>query len=248
MSSVKSNFTINYIELKYRIIYLLYAAIFIFCVLFFYRVELFFLISNLFLQYEAGFIYTSLLDPLIVYFKLSFLYLFVIIFPVGTYLIGSFLFKSFCSFQLRYLFIYVFSLYFISLFLFILISKVFLPIILEFLINFQRLDVNALLELKLQATIIQYYSFFFTYLLIYLTLILIPNIFLVLVLFNIISNQTFLKHTYRKYLYLLVFIVFILIAPPDFFLQLFLAPFLVLFLEIYIFYITFFHKLYNCYS
>lgn len=248
MLHIKSNFMINYIELKYRAIYLLYSAALILWVCFSYRVELFFLISNLFLRYEEGFIYTSLLDPLIIYIKLSFLFLFIIIFPILTYLVGFFVFKSFYTFQTRYLFMYISALYLVSLFLFIFISKVFLPVIIKFLINFQRLDVHSLLELKLQATITQYYSFFFTYLLIYLMLILIPNVFLILVLLNILSNQVFLRHTYRKYLYLIIFTLFLLIAPPDIVLQLILIPFLLFFLEIYIYFITFFYKLYNSYA
>ena len=156
----KSNILINFIELKYRLIYLIYGLIFTFCVSFYYRVELFFLISKFFLKFENGFIYTSLLDPLVIYFKLTFLFVFILICPLVIYLLGFFFFKSFYSSQLWYFIIYLFCTYFISLILFFFLTKTFLPFLLEFLIDFQRLDNSSVLELKLQATITQYYSFF----------------------------------------------------------------------------------------
>ena len=198
----KSNILINFIELKYRLIYLIYGLIFTFCVSFYYRVELFFLISKFFLKFENGFIYTSLLDPLVIYFKLI---------------------------------------------LFFFLTKTFLPFLLEFLIDFQRLDNSSVLELKLQATITQYYSFFFTYVIIYLILVLIPNIFLFLVLVGLITSELFFNHFYRKYIYFVVFIFFLIIAPPDFLLQLSLVPFVLVFLEVYIFFITFFYHFYLTY-
>ena len=216
----KSNILINFIELKYRLIYLIYGLIFTFCVSFYYRVELFFLISK---------------------------FVFILICPLVIYLLGFFFFKSFYSSQLWYFIIYLFCTYFISLILFFFLTKTFLPFLLEFLIDFQRLDNSSVLELKLQATITQYYSFFFTYVIIYLILVLIPNIFLFLVLVGLITSELFFNHFYRKYIYFVVFIFFLIIAPPDFLLQLSLVPFVLVFLEVYIFFITFFYHFYLTY-
>ena len=141
----------------------------------------------------------------------------------------------------------MFCTYFISLILFFFLTKTFLPFLLEFLIDFQRLDNSSVLELKLQATITQYYSFFFTYVIIYLILVLIPYIFLFLVLVGLITSELFFNHFYRKYIYFVVFIFFLIIAPPDFLLQLSLVPFVLVFLEVYIFFITFFYHFYLTY-
>lgn len=72
MQLKETNFSIHIQELKYRSIYYLISFVLTFCICFFFKVELFFLISKIFLNYEQGFIYTSLLDPLIIYLKLSF--------------------------------------------------------------------------------------------------------------------------------------------------------------------------------
>lgn len=241
---VKTNININYIELKLRIFYSIYSLLTIFIICFSYRVEIFYLISSFFLTFKEGFIYTGLLDPIIVYIKLSVLFSFFIFFPFFIYLIGTFFFKSFFNFYLTYFIIYFLSLYIVGAFVFIFISKLLFPIILEFLISFQRVNVENLLEINLQATITQYYRFFSLYILFYIFLLLIPNFFLVLVLSNIIPLQYFLKQNYRKYLYLLTIIFFLIIAPPDFFIQLVLLPFIIFFLELFIFFITFFCALY----
>ena len=244
MIARRTNLWINFQELKYRLIYLILSFIFTVLICFIYRVELFFLISNFFLKYEDGFIYTSLLDPLFIYIKVSILSSLFWVFPIFIYFLGFFFFRAFYNYQLVYIIFYLFFTYFISFLFFVFVSKLFLPILFEFLINFQLSAVNDIFQLKLQATITQYYKFYFRYIYIYLLLILIPNIFLVLVILGLVSRNTFLKFTFRKYLYLIVFILFLIVAPPDFVLQLFILPFIVLFLELYIYLITFFFTLY----
>jgi Sec-independent protein secretion pathway component TatC len=102
----KLNLLINVIELKFRFIYIFFSLIVTFIVCFFFKVELFFIISNLFLQFADGFIYTSLLDPLIIYLKLSFLFTLIIILPIILYILGFFFSKSFYSFYVNYFGIY----------------------------------------------------------------------------------------------------------------------------------------------
>ena len=189
----KLNIIINFLELKYRMIYFVFSFISTFCACFYYKVELFYLISNFFLQYEDGFIYTNLFDPLVVYIKLSFLFTLIFIYPVFGYFIGFFFLRSLATFYLSYYIFYWFLLYFLSFSLFILFSSVFLPFLLEFLLNFQRLNIFATMELTLQATMIQYYKFFFSYIYIYCFLILIPNFFLFLTFFNVFSKELFFK-------------------------------------------------------
>lgn len=241
---VKTNININYIELKFRIFYSIYSFLTIFIICFSYRVEIFYLISSFFLLFKEGFIYTGLLDPIIVYLKLSILSSILISFPFFIYLIGMFFFKSFYNFYLTYFLFYFLSLYLIGMIILFTVSKLLFPIILEFLISFQRENVNNILEMNLQATITQYYRFFSLYLSIYFFLLLIPNVFFILVLLNIVPLQYFLRKNYRKYLYLLTIVFFLIIAPPDFLIQLALLPFIAVFLELFIFFITFFCSLY----
>ena len=60
MSIYLSNIFINYIELKYRIIYFIISFLFVFIILFYYKIELFFYISEFFLLRKQEFIYNNL--------------------------------------------------------------------------------------------------------------------------------------------------------------------------------------------
>lgn len=212
----KSNFSINLIELKLRTFYVIYSLLISFIVCFYYKIELFFFISNYFLLFEDGFIYTGLLDPLIIYLKLAFLFSFLFNIPILIYIYTFFFFRSLYSFYLSYFFFYLIIIYLISAFLFLLLSKLILPVLLEFLISFQQVDFSSVFDLSLQATITQYYSLFISYILVYIVLILIPNIYLAFIFFGFLSKSSFITHKFRKYIYLLVILLFLLFAPPDF--------------------------------
>lgn len=216
MLEKKTNFFINLIELKYRTIYVGLTLLLTFVVCFCYKVELFFLISNFFLKFEEGFIYTSLLDPILIYIKLAVLFSLIFSIPAVIYIYGFFFIKAFYSFYLYFFIFYLALMYILSFVLFILLSNLVLPILLDFLIGFQQLGELSSYTLTLQATITQYYSFFFTYLYLFIILILIPNFYLSLIFIRVISKKNFLLNKFRKYLYIIVTLIFLLFAPPDF--------------------------------
>ena len=244
MQELKTNFLIHWTELKYRVIYYIISFFLSFSICFAFKVELFFLISNIFLNFEHGFIYTGLLDPLLLYLKLSFFFFLVFSFPFFIYFFIFFFFRSFSNFLTIYYFFYIFSLYILVISLFILLVTLIFPVLFEFLLNFQRTNTLETLELILQATINQYYNFFFSYIKIYLLLIFIPNLFFCLILLNFLKKQIFLNFKFRKYLYLIVFLVFLIFAPPDFFLQLLIFPLIIFILEIFIYFISYLLILY----
>ncbi len=244
MQLKETNFSIHIQELKYRSIYYLISFVLTFCICFFFKVELFFLISKIFLNYEQGFIYTSLLDPLIIYLKLSFFFSCVFTTPYLIYLFVFFFLRSLFNFYTIYSFFYIFVLYVLTVLLFLLLLLLIFPVIIIFLLKFQRANSLETLELILQATMNQYYIFFFSYLKIYLLLVSIPNFFFGLVLLNIISKEIFFSYAFRKYLYLLVFICFLIFAPPDVFLQILIFPLVIIILEIFIYFISYLLILY----
>ena len=244
MLEKKTNFFINLIELKYRTIYVGLTVLLTFVVCFYYKVELFFLISNYFLRLEEGFIYTSLLDPILIYLKLAFLFSLIFSIPAVIYIYGFFFIKAFYSFYLYFFVFYLLLMYVLSFILFIFLSNLVLPILLDFLIGFQQVEGLNSYSLTLQATITQYYSFFFTYLYLFIILILIPNIYLSLIFLGVISKENFLSNKFRKYLYLIVVLIFLLFAPPDFWIQLMVLPLIFIMLEVYIYIITFLYVLY----
>ena len=126
----------------------------------------------------------------------------------------------------------------------VLLSKLILPTLFEFLVSFQRIDSVSGYDLVLKATITQYYTLFFNYIYIFLILILIPNVYLILIFLNVIHKSNFLTYKFRKYLYLITIFLFIIFAPPDFWIQLLILPFIILVLEIYIYIITYLYCLY----
>lgn len=244
MQNSKTNFFIHLTEFKYRILYYLLSFVFTFIICFLFRVQLFFLISHIFLNYKTGFIYTNLVDPIVVYIKLSFFFSMLFTLPFFIYLFIFFFLRSFCNFYTLYYFFYIFCLFFLTIVLFVFLLTFIFPFIIIFLLDFQRLNTFEVLELVLQATMNQYYNFFFSYIKIYLLLIFIPNLFFCLILLNFFKKQIFLNFKFRKYLYLIVFLVFLIFAPPDFFLQLLIFPLIIFILEIFIYFISYLLILY----
>lgn len=215
MVQLKSNFLINFIELKLRVCYYIYSLIFSFLICFNYKTALFYLISDYFLKYESGFIYTSLLDPILIYLKLSGLFSFFISLPIFGYIFGFFFLKSFATSYLIYFIFYFLVIYFASLLLLMFLSSLILPILFEFLLSFQHIDLAGGYELVLKATITQYYSLFFNYIYLFCFLILIPNLYLIFVFLGIIHRDNFINFKFRKYLYIVTLFFFIVFAPPD---------------------------------
>lgn len=240
----KLNFIINFLEIKYRIFYYLISFFLTFCICFCFKVELFFLISSIFLSYETGFIYTNLVEPFIIYIKLCFFFSIIFTLPYFIYSILYFFFKSFFNYYTIFYFIYILFIYILTILLFIIIFLIIFPIFLKFIFTYQRSNSFEILELILQATITQYYNFFFYYTIYYLFLITIPNLFLISMFLNISKKELLFTTKFRTYLYIFTIIIFLFIAPPDFVLQLlFLLP-IILLIEIYIYFIYFFAVLY----
>lgn len=240
----KLNFFINLLELKYRLFYYLISYFFTFFVCFYFKVELFFLISSIFLNYETGFIYTNLIEPFIIYLKLSFFFSLLFTFPYYIYCILYFFYKSFFNYHTLFYFLYSICIYILSISLFILFFILIFPIFLNFIFTYQRNNPFEMLGLILQATMSQYYNFFFYYILCYLGLILIPNLFLILIFLNVFDKNWLFTRKFRVYLYSFTLFIFLIFSPPDFTLQiLFLIPILFI-VEIYIYFIYFFVILY----
>lgn len=244
MQNSKTNFFIHLTEFKYRILYYLLSFVFTFIICFLFRVQLFFLISHIFLNYKTGFIYTNLVDPIVVYIKLSFFFSMLFTLPFFIYLFIFFFLRSFCNFYTLYYFFYIFCLFFLTIVLFVFLLTFIFPFIIIFLLDFQRLNTFEVLELVLQATMNQYYNFFFSYIKIYFYIILIPNLFFFLILIKFLPKELYLTYKFRKYMYLMVFICFLIFAPPDFFLQLLILPLLIVILEIFIYFISYLLFLY----
>ena len=240
----KLNFIINLNELKYRTFYYIVAFFFTFIICFYYKVELFFLICSIFLEYKSGFIYTGLIEPFIIYFKISILFSIILTLPVYFYNFSFFFFKSFYKYNTMYFILYFYFFYAVSIIFYILSYLILFPIFLEFLFTFQRLNSLEILNLVLQATMSQYYYFFINYIWYVLLIILIPNLYLIIIFLKLINTEYFYNYKFRKYIYICSLFNFFLIAPPDFLIQLLFFPFVVILFEFLIYFISFFILLY----
>jgi Sec-independent protein secretion pathway component TatC len=249
MINQKLNFLINYIELKYRLIYFFVTFSITFIIFFEYRIEFFFFIAESFLILQDRFIYIGLLDPLFIYFKLAFIGSIIWVLPLQFYLFGFFFFRSLYNFYTYYFFILFLSVYNLGLYFYYFFFKFFFVFILKFLLTFQRVSNNiTLFPLQLEATITQYYVFFFNLLYIYILLICIPVIFLFVNIFGLIKDDFFSQFLFKKLLYLFVLFIFLVIAPPDFFFQILLFPFILIFLEIQFYLVNIFFFFYWSYK
>ena len=226
---MKLNIFIHFEEFKIRFVYILISSIFTFCSCFYFKTELFFILSWFFLNLENKFIYTNLFDPLLLYIKVSILFTIIFTLPCNIY----FLFFSF----------YITSFYLLSFSTLLFSYFHLLPFIIKFLLKFQRIELFNPLKLILQATISKYFAFIYVFLILFLLIFFVCNLLLLSMVF-------FLRTAiyYRKFLYLLLIVFLVIFAPPDLFLQVIILPFFVIFIEIIIYYTTFWHNIYILYQ
>ena len=243
----KSNFYINILELKYRLFYYLFSVVITFIICFEYKIELFFYVSETFLTIKKYFIYTSLLDPVFIYLKLTFLFAFLFSLPLFIYLLFFFIIKGFRTLYITLYCLFLFVISITSTFFYYFFSKYIIPFIFNFLLSFQRTEVDgSIFELYLEATIAQYYTFIYNLIVVYILLLLVPSVLYLLFLSNIYSYS--LEFSTRKYIYIFLIFIFLLLAPPDFILQIFILPFFLFLIEFYIYILIYFSNLYNILS
>ncbi len=237
----KLNLLINFIELKYRILYSLLNIFLSFIIFFEYKVELFFLISESFLSLQKQFIYTSLLDPLFFYIKITLLATLFIFFPIGIYFFSFFFIKSIYNVYIKIYTVSFFILFSINFFLYFFFFNFLLKFFFNFLLTFQRKKEIILLQLHFEATIQQYFSFFFSLIFICILLIFLPILFFSLTYFTYIKNIFLKKLSFRKYIFIFISSFFLLIAPPDFIIQIIILPLIFFVIELYIYLFFFFY-------
>ena len=78
---------------------------------------------------------------------------------------------------------------------------------------------------------------------VYFISVLIPVMFMVFALAGIVSRNFFLTFRYRKYVYLSLIIIFLLLSPPDLTVQLIIFPVLLVIIEVYLYLVTFYYLL-----
>lgn len=224
---MKTLFEIHFLEFKYRGIYLFFSYISSFIICFIYKLELLFLISKSFLLLNFGFIYTKLTDPLFMYLKIIVIFAFFSILFNFYYLIFYFFCKSIFNYKIKifiifFIFFYSFTFFYYYIFLYS------LPFIFSFFTLFERLDLNFLLIISLEAKLDEYVDFFWFL----IFLIFFISHFPLYFLFYILNFQFTDMIILRKYFYLFISLIFLIVMPPDFLFQFLFFPIIIFFIEL----------------
>lgn len=246
--NLKSNFLINWIELKFRIIYIFFSWFINFCLCFYYKIELFYFISKFLINLNKKFIYIHLLDPIIIFLKLSILISFLLTLPIIIYNILFFISKSLHQFYVFFFVIFFFTLFNLMIFFFTYCYIIILPIIIIFLTSFEQVSEVDILQLSLNPTINHYFAFFFSFLSFFLLLFIILSFFFLLSLIYINDSIFINNFFFRKYLYGVISILFIFFAPPDITIQIIIFPVLIIFLELIIYFFNFWYHVFWLYN
>jgi Sec-independent protein secretion pathway component TatC len=223
---VLSNFKINILELKIRLFYSILSFFITILVSFNYRTEFFFFISKRILNRKNEFIYINLLDPIYLYIKIIFAFSIFFTLPFIIYLIISFIFKGLYIFYVKILMLMLSIYYLINLLLLYFCYTKLFPILINFLLELERKNINTI-QLVLLPTSLDYLKFFINFLIFFHILFALINIFFIF--HNFFSYKKFKN---KKYVYLLTFIIFIVIAPPDLFIQISILPIIILIIEV----------------
>ncbi len=236
-----SNFYINFIELKIRLFYFFFSLFLTFLFCFCYRLELFFLISFFFNYNGLGFFYLGLLDPIIVYLKISVFSSFFFNFFNFFYFLIFFFFRSFFNaFTKFYFLICLFNLFFVYVIV-MLFFYVFFPFFFSFLLSFQQ-DAIDNFSLVLLPSFTNYYSLFFNLIVFFLIVALSLNFFL---FYSFIQKQFIFKSRMLLFFFNLTFVL--IFSPPDIFFQLYFLIFIFLVIELFIYFNFYFFNLYCLY-
>ena len=218
--ALKSHLT----DLRIKTFYLILSYIVTFVICFGYRVNILLGISKFFVILNKKFIFTKISTGFWVYLKLSMITALILIIPIFIYFLILFLLKGIFTYQIKiFSFITVISFLFIGGALSLLYNYLF-PYILFFFLSFEsKLEV---LTITLEARLDQYLNFVIFFFLSMLILLFVPMLLLFIHLY-FKSNISI-----RKQLYIPLIFCFILFAPPDIMIQLFVFPFFIVFSEI----------------
>ena len=226
-------------ELKLRIFYLTISFLCTFFTCYYYSFEMIYLFVKPFLAYEKNFIFTDLTEAFYTTIKLNFIISIYILIPFLIYQIWCFVIpSSFLKERKKYNFfcITIFTLFNFSL---IFVYFLLLPELYKFLLNFQ---VNTnFMSIQLEARIHSYVElackiFFFSSLLFQ-----IPIIFFLAFKYGFL-NTNFLIENRSKIFFINLFLA-AFISPPDVSIQILLALYLQLMIEVLLLLMFFYKKL-----
>lgn len=232
-------------ELKYRIYYCFYSFFFSFIIFFLFSKELLFLMVNPLLQIKKTdnfnyFIFTNMMDVLILYFKLAFILSISISIVVFLFELWFFLVQGLYNYEKNFLYFLLCFFLVLSYFILFLLYSYIIPIIWFFLTNFELTSSNSLFGVYYEARITDYINFMFFIYFVFCCFLQFPLFMFFFIYLNIINIKLFILS--RKYLFVIFFILAGFFSPPDILSQIFIGCFSIILYEIVLFLSLIFFK------
>jgi len=219
----------HFIELKFRIIYIFISFLLTFIICFNYWKVIFWYFTLLFLASHKFFIYTKIYEALFISIKFSLFISLIINLIFIIYNSFFYLIKGFYNIYIYLLCIYIFFFYLLLIIIFFISYDYLIPYILNFLLNFQQLDINLFSILTFEARLSDFFNLICNVIYIFYL-----NLF---IFFSFISFLI-LKYNFkflRPLTYLLLIFIILIFSPPDLFIQIILFFIFLIIVEIIIF-------------
>lgn len=235
----KINFLYHINDLKYHLILYIYIIFQIILISYYYNLEITYilvkpLINLINLNY---FIFTNITELFLIKIIISFYFGFIISLLFLLFQIWIFLSKGLFKNE-NIQFLYYFCLF---LFIFILSNKIILNFIIPISWNFfiTNEEQSFLYTIQLEPRIYKYLLFTIKLIILINFIFQVPFFIILCISLKLFSINLFFK--FRKFIYLVIFLISTLISPPDFFSQYIISVIIILILEVLIFF-KFFYK------
>lgn len=217
---------LNYVnELRYRVLYYAYSVIITSITCYVYKEEILYILS---IPFGQRFIYTDLIEAFTIYIKMSILVSLYMSYPVITYHAWSFLVPGLYLYEKKRLRFYMLVsniLYFIAG---ITGHYILFPAAFQFFQSFQRIGLDKVFNIELQAKVHEYVIFNAKMLYALSLCFQLPMILLVIWTVNIQLYKWIIEK--RRFMYVSSFILAACISPPDILSQFIIAmPLITLF-------------------
>lgn len=218
-------------ELKFRIIYCLMCFFFNFICFFLFSEEIIFSLTSCFLYDFGYFINTSILENLYVSLYVSLFFSFLIFLPFLLIHIWFFLVPGLYSYENK---IYLFILFFyILIFLILFLNNFLISFIWKFLKNYNLIIHLKIFPIFLELSLINLIQLILDFIKLIVFIFIFPLFLILFFCYNLI-NLNFLSF-YRKFLYILIYILICIFSVPDFFGQILSFFLIFIFMEIVFF-------------
>lgn len=214
-----------FLEIRFRLFYLLISFFITFLVAYFYAFDLIFIFVQPFLL-PKNFIFTDLTEALYTNLKICLIFTIHTVLPFTFYQLWSFIIPGFFKKERKKITFITFFLFFLFVIEGGLVFSVVLPEIYNFLCTFEIK--KALLTIQLEARIFSYVNFtlkFYFYIMFFFQS---PLLFIFLFKSKLLTASSLVF--FRKYFYFISLLLAAFLTPPDIFYQLIIA---FLFISVY---------------